>query len=75
MRRPSGAAISTVAWAWVFQFSAGVPANPMQAGAGWYFDSQADCEISPPPGYKRCSVNYLITTFGGLENDLNELPD
>ena len=62
---PAGGGISMAPSAWVFQFSAAVPANPTQAGAAWYFDFPADCEISPALGHKPCSVNYLITAFGG----------
>ena len=51
--------------AWVFQFSAAVPQNPTQAGTGWYFDFPADCAIDPTLGYRPCSVNYLVTGFGG----------
>jgi hypothetical protein len=61
----AGAVISMAASAWVFQFSAAVPQNPTQAGTGWYFDFPADCAIDPTLGYKPCSVNYLVTGFGG----------
>jgi hypothetical protein len=61
----AGAVISMAASAWVFQFSTAVPQNPTQAGTGWYFDFPADCAIDPTLGYKPCSVNYLVTRFGG----------
>jgi hypothetical protein len=61
----AGAVISMAASAWVFQFSAAVPQNPTQAGTGWYFDFPPDCAIDPTLGHKPCSVNYLVTGFGG----------
>ena len=66
---PAGGAISMAASAWVFQFGAAVPANPIQTRAGWYFDFPADCAINPTLGYKQCSVNYLVTGFGGTIAD------
>jgi hypothetical protein len=62
---PAGGVISMAASAWVFQFGADIPVNPTQAGAGWYFDFPGDCAIDPRLGYKPCSVNYLVTAFGG----------